>query len=119
MIDINVPASLEYDTANAHLLADAIKSMRSLAEIASWNAKATVEVEVMRSILGTIDEKQQNLTKVLSQEQEEQAAKPYLSKLLAGRKTQNQWRDEQRGSSGKRSHQKPDRPIRIGDRFHA
>ena len=90
MIDIHVPASLEYNTANASLLATALKNLHRFDEIAEWNKKATAEIESLRPILKAIEEKQQKLTLVLSQEQQEHEAKPFLTKLIAGRKGQKQ-----------------------------
>jgi chromosome segregation ATPase len=95
MIDIHVPASLEYKTANASLLANELKNMRSFDEIAGWNKKAMAEVEVMHSILSAIEEKQQKVTRVLSQEQQEHEARPFLTKLFAWRKEQKRWLAEQ------------------------
>ena len=71
MIDIHIPASLEYNTANASLLATAIKNLHSFDEIAEWNKKAMAEVEVMHSILRVIEGKQPTAIRSLSQEQKE------------------------------------------------
>jgi chromosome segregation ATPase len=95
MIDIHVPASLEYNTANARVLATAIKNLHSFDEIADWNKKAMAEVEAMHPILGVIEGKQPNVIQALSQEQQEHEAKPFLAKLLDGRKEQKRWLAEQ------------------------
>ena len=79
MIDIHIPASLEYDTTNASRLATAIKNMRSFEEITEWNNKATAEVKVMHAILSKIEEKQQKVTSILSEEQQEHEAKAFFS----------------------------------------
>jgi chromosome segregation ATPase len=104
MIDIHIPASLEYDTANANLLATAIKNMRSFDEIAEWNKKATAEVKAMHSILKAIEEKQQKVTRILSQEQQEHEAKPFLPKLFGGRKEQKRWLAEQSRVAREKAH---------------
>ena len=95
MIDIHIPASLEYNTANASLLATALKNLQHFDEIDGWNKKAMAEVEVMHSILRAIEEKQQKPSRMLSQEQQEHEAKPFLAKLLDGRKEQKRWLAEQ------------------------
>ena len=95
MIDIHIPASLEYNTANASLLATAIKNLQSFDEIAEWNKKAMAEVEVMHSILRAIEGKQPTAIRGLSQEQKEHEAKSFLTKLFDGRKEQKRWLAEQ------------------------
>jgi hypothetical protein len=45
MINIHIPASLEYKTAIASGLATAIKNLRSIDEIAGWGKKALAQVE--------------------------------------------------------------------------
>jgi chromosome segregation ATPase len=95
MIDIHIPTSLEYNTANASLLATAIKNLRSFDEIAEWDKKAMVEVEALHSILKTIEGKQQTVIQVISQAQQEHQAKPFLTKLFDGRKEQKRWLAEQ------------------------
>jgi len=104
MIDIHIPASLEYDTANASLLAAALKSLRVFDEIAGWNKKAVAEVEVMHSILGGIEEKQNKITRVLSQERQEHDAKPFLTRLFAARKGQKRWLSEQSRLAREKAH---------------
>jgi leucyl aminopeptidase (aminopeptidase T) len=95
MIDIHIPASLEYNTANASLLATAIKNLQSFDEIAEWNKKAMAEVEVMHSILSSIEGKQPTALQALSQEQQEHEAKSFLTKLFDTRKEQKRWLAEQ------------------------
>ena len=95
MIDIHIPASLEYNTANASLLAIAIKNLRSFDEIAEWDKKATAEVEALHSILKAIEGKQQTAIQGISQEQQEHKAKSFLPKLFDGRKEQKRWLAEQ------------------------
>ena len=95
MIDIHIPASLEYNTANASQLATALKNLESFDEIAAWNKKAMTEIEALHSILKAIEEKQQKLPRILSQEQQEHAAKPFLTRLFDGRKEQKRWLAEQ------------------------
>jgi chromosome segregation ATPase len=104
MIDIHIPASLEYNTANASLLATALKNLHSFDEIAEWNKKATAEVEAMHPILRAIEEKQQKVTLVLSQEQQEHEAKPFLTKLFDGRKEQKRWLAEQSRLAREKAH---------------
>jgi predicted Fe-S protein YdhL (DUF1289 family)/uncharacterized protein with PIN domain len=104
MIDIHIPASLEYDTANASLLATMIKNMRSLDEIAEWNKKSAAEVKAMHSILIAIEEKQQKVTRILSQEQQEHEAKAFLPKLFGGRKEQKRWLAEQSRLAREKAH---------------
>ena len=65
MIDIHIPASLEYDTANANLLVNELKELHSLAGVAEWNKKATAEVQALHSILKTIEEKQAKAARCL------------------------------------------------------
>jgi chromosome segregation ATPase len=91
MINIHIPASLEYNTANASLLATALKNMQSFNEIAEWNKKAEAEVETMHSILKVIEGKQQKVIQVLSLEQQEHEAKSFITKLFDGRKEQKRW----------------------------
>ena len=95
MIDIQIPASLEYDTANVKLLATALKNLHSFDEIAEWNKKAMAEVEALHSILRAIEEKQQTAIRALSREQQEHKAKPFFTKLFSGRKEQKRWLAEQ------------------------
>ena len=104
MIDIHIPASLEYDNANASRLASALKNMRNFEEIAEWNNKATAEVKVMHSILRTLDEKQQKVTRILSEEQQEHEAKAFIPKLFGGRKEQKRWLVEQSRLAREKAH---------------
>jgi chromosome segregation ATPase len=95
MINIHIPASLEYKTTNANLLATEIKNLRSFDEIAEWNKKAMAEVKALLSILKAIEGKQQKVIQVISQEQQEHEAKSFLTKLFDGRKDQKRWLAEQ------------------------
>ena len=104
MIDIHIPASLEYDTANASQLASALKHMGSFEEIAEWNNKATAEVKVMHSILRAIEEKQQKVTRNLSEEQQEHAAKAFIPKLFGARKEQKRWLVERSRLAREKAH---------------
>ena len=104
MIDIHIPASLEYDAANASLLATELKKMGSLAEVAEWNKKARTEVQALHSILKTIEEKQAKVTQVLLQEQQEHAAKPFFKKLFDLRKEQKPWLAEQARLGREKAH---------------
>jgi chromosome segregation ATPase len=104
MIDIHIPALLEYNTVNARLLVTALKNLHSFDEIAEWNKKATAEIEAMHSILRAIEEKQQKAIRVLSQEQQEHEAKPFLTKLFDGRKEQKRWLAEQSRLAREKAH---------------
>jgi len=104
MIDIHIPASLEYDTANASRLATAIKNMRSFEEITEWNNKAKAEVKVMHTILSKIEEKQQKVTSILSEEQQEHEAKAFIPKLFGVRKEQKRWLVEQSRLAREKAH---------------
>ena len=104
MIDIHIPASLEYDTANASLLATELKNLHSLAGVAEWNKKATAEVQALHSILKAIEEKQAKVTQVLIQDQQEHAAKPFFAKLFDLRKEQRHWRAEQARLDREKAH---------------
>lgn len=95
MIDIHIPTSLEYNTANANLLATTIQNYSSIDEITQWNKKAMAEVKDLSSILKAIEEKQEIAIQVISQEQQEHKNKTLLSKIFAGRKEQKQWLAEQ------------------------
>jgi len=95
MIDVHIPASLEYNTANASLLATAIKSLRNFGEITEWDKKALAEVEALNSILKAIEGKQQKAIQVISQEQQEHEAKSFLTRLFDRRKEQKRWFAEQ------------------------
>ena len=95
MIDIHIPASLEYNTINARLLATAIKNLRSFDEIAEWDKKAMAEVEALHSILKAIEGKQQTAIQIISQEQQEHKAKSYLTQLFDRRKEKKRWLAEQ------------------------
>ena len=95
MIDIHIPSSLEYDTANVSLLVTELKKLHSLAGVAEWNKKATVEVQALHSILKPIEEKQAKAAQLLSQEQQEYKAKPVFAKLFDLRKEQKRWLAEQ------------------------
>ncbi len=95
MINIQIQASSEYDTANASLLATAIKSLHSFDEIADWDKKAMAEVEAMQSILRAIEGKQQTAIQALSQEQQEHEEKSFFAKLFDGRNEQKRWLAEQ------------------------
>ena len=104
MIDIHIPASLEYDTANASLLASELKELHNLAGVAEWNKKATVEVQALHSVLKAIEEKQAKVTQVLLQDQQEYAAKPFFNKLFDLRKEQRRWRAEQARLDREKAH---------------
>lgn len=91
MIDIHIPTSLEYNTANANLLAIAIQNLSSIDEIAEWNEKAIAEVKQMSSILETIEEKQKTVTQIISEEQQEYKEKTFFSRIFTGRKEQKHW----------------------------
>ncbi|MFZ2097679.1 MAG: hypothetical protein WAV05_13685 [Anaerolineales bacterium] len=95
LINIHIPASLEYNTANASLFATAIKNLRSFDEIDEWDKKAMTEVEALHSILKAIEGKQQTAIQVISQDQQEHKAKSFLTKLFDGRKEQKRWLAEQ------------------------
>ncbi len=95
MINIQIPSSKEYNTTNASVLAAEIKNLRSLDEIAEWDRKATGEVEVIRSVLKTIEVKQQNVIQNLAQEKQTHEAKSFLPKLFDGRKEQKRLLAEQ------------------------
>jgi len=95
MIDIHIPASLEYNTTNASVLATAIKNLRSFDEIADWDKKAMAEVEALHSILKAIEGKQQKAIQVISQEQQEHEAKSFPTRLFDRRKEQKRWLAEQ------------------------
>ena len=95
MINIHIPASLEYKTANASGLATAITNLRSFDEIAEWDKKAIVEVEALHSILKAIEGKQQTAIQAISLELQEHKAKSFLTKLFDRRKEQKRWLAEQ------------------------
>ena len=95
MFDIHIPASLEYDTANANLLVTELKKLHSLAGIAEWNKKALDEVQALHSILKSIEEKQAKVAQMLLQDQQEHAAKPFFAKLVDLRKEHKHWLAEQ------------------------
>jgi chromosome segregation ATPase len=104
MIDIHIPASIEYNTANASQLATALKNLHGFDEIAEWNKKAVAEVEVMHAILSAIEEKQQKVTGTLSQEEQDHETKSFLSKLLGGRREQKRWLAEQARLAREKAH---------------
>jgi len=104
MINIHIPASLEYDTANASILATELKDLHSLAGVVVWNKKATAEVQALHSILKAIEEKQDKVTQVLLQDQQEHAAKPFFNKLFDIRKEQKRWRAEQARLAREKAH---------------
>jgi hypothetical protein len=104
MIDIHIPASLEYDTANASLLAATIMNMRSLAEIPEWKKKTAAELKTLHSILGAIEGKAQEVTRILSQEQQEHAAKAFFPRLFGGRKEQKRWLAERSRLAREKAH---------------
>jgi uncharacterized protein with PIN domain len=95
MINIHIPASLEYETTNASVLAAAIKNLRNFDEIAEWDKKALAEVEALHSILKAIEGKQQTAIQGISQAQQEHNAKSFLTKLFDRRKEQKRWLAEQ------------------------
>jgi hypothetical protein len=95
MIDIHIPASLEYNPANARTLAIAIKNLRNFDEITEWDKKVMAEVEALNLILKAIEGKQQKAIQVISQEQQEHEAKSFLTKLFDRRKEQKRWLAEQ------------------------
>ena len=104
MIDIHIPASLEYDTANASQLATELKKLHSIAGVAEWNKKAAAEVQALHSILKAIEEKQAKVTRVLVQDQQEHAAKPFFAKLVDFRKEQKRWKSEQARLAREKAH---------------
>jgi len=104
MIDIHIPASLEYDTANASLLATELKNLHSLAGVAEWNKKATAEVQALQAIVKAIEEKQAKAAQVLIQDQQEHAAKPFFNKLLDLRREQKHWQAEQARLGREKAH---------------
>jgi hypothetical protein len=104
MIDIHIPASLEFNTANASLLASELKKLHSLAGAAEWEKKAAAEVQALHAILKTIEEKQAKVTQVLLQDQQEHAAKPVFAKLFDLRKEQKRWQAEQARLGREKAH---------------
>jgi chromosome segregation ATPase len=104
MIDIHVPASLEYNTANASLLATELKKLHSLDGVAEWNKKAAAEVDALHSILKTIEGKQEKAGLVLIQEQQEHVAKPFFNRLFDIRKEQKRWLAEQSRLAREKAH---------------
>jgi chromosome segregation ATPase len=104
MFDIHIPASLEYDTANANMLVTELKKLHSLAGVAEWNNKAMAEVQALHSILKPIEEKQAKVTQVLSQNQQEHAAKPFFARLFDLRKEQKHWLAEQARLGREKAH---------------
>jgi len=104
MIDIHIPSSLEYDTANASLLVTELKKLHSLTGVAEWNKKATAEVQALHSILKPIEEKQAKAAQLLSQEQQEHKAKPVFAKLIDLRKEQKRWLAEQARLDREKAH---------------
>jgi len=104
MFDIHIPASLEYDTANASLLVTELKKLHNLAGVAEWNKKATAEVQALHSILRPIEEKQAKVTQMLHQDQQEHAAKPFFAKLIDLRKEQKHWLAEQARLGREKAH---------------
>ena len=104
MIDIHVPASLEYDMTNASLLATELKKLHSIDEVAEWSKKATAEVEALPSILKAIEGKQDKVSQVLLQDQQEHEAKPFFAKLLDVRKEQKRWLTEQSRLAREKAH---------------
>jgi uncharacterized protein with PIN domain len=95
MINIHIPASLEYETTNASVLAAAIKNLRNFDEIAEWDKKAMAEVEALHTVLKAIEGKQQTAIQGISQAQQEHNAKSFLTKLFDRRKEQKRWLAEQ------------------------
>jgi len=95
MFEIHIPTSLEYNTANASLLATTLHNLKSIDEIAEWNKKAMAEVEHLYSILRTIEEEQKTATQVISQKQHEHKKKTFLSKIFTSSKDQKRWLAEQ------------------------
>ena len=104
MIEIHIPASLEYNTANASLLATDLKNLNSIDGVAEWNKKATAEVEELHSILKTIAGKQEKASQVLSQDQQEYEAKPFFNKLFDIRKEQKRWLAESSRLAREKAH---------------
>jgi chromosome segregation ATPase len=102
MIDIQIPASKEYNTENASLLGTALINLHSFNDIAEWDKKATAEIEVMRSILRTIEGKQQMAVQALVQENHEHEEKPFLARLFDGRKEKKRWLVEQSRLAGEK-----------------
>lgn len=88
MIDIQVPALREYNTANAGVLATAIRGIRTFDEIAEWDKKATTEIEVMRSMFRTVESKLQNVVQALAQEKQQHESKSFFARLFDGRNEQ-------------------------------
>ena len=54
MIDIQIPASTEYNTAAASLLAAEIRNLHTFDEVAHWANKVNAEIEIMRSVIISI-----------------------------------------------------------------
>jgi hypothetical protein len=95
MIDIQIPVSNEYNTANANSLAKEITNLHSFDEAADWSKKAISEVETMHNVLRTIEGKQQTVAQALLRENQEHEAKSFLARSLDGRKEQRRWLAEQ------------------------
>jgi hypothetical protein len=104
MIDIHIPASLEYNTANASRLATELKKLHSIAGVAEWNKKATAEVETLYSILKAIEGKQEKASQVLFQDKQEHEAKPFFKKLFDIRKEQKRWLAEKSRLAREKAH---------------
>jgi len=104
MIDIHIPASLEYNTANSSLLATELKKLDSIDGVAEWNKKATAEVAALYTILETIAGKQEKVRQVLFQDQQEHKAKPFFKKIFDLRKEQKRWLAEQSRLAREKAH---------------
>jgi chromosome segregation ATPase len=104
MFDIHIPASLEYDTANANLVVTELKKLHSLAGVPEWKEKARAEVQALHSILKPIEEKQAKVAQMLQQDQQEHAAKPFFAKLIDLRKEQKHWLAEQARLDREKAH---------------
>lgn len=85
MIDIQVPALKEYNTASARVLATEIRNLCTFEEIAEWDKKATTEIGVMHSASETIEGKLRNVIQALAREKQAHEAKSFFVRWFDGR----------------------------------
>ncbi len=103
MIDIQIPLSTEYNTAAAGLLAAEIQNLHTFDEVSKWANKANAEIEIMRSVIRSIEAKQQTASQELAKESQDHEAKSFLARSFDGRKEQKRWLAEQSRLAGEKA----------------
>jgi hypothetical protein len=95
MINIDVSASLEYDTTSTNQLAEELKSLHRFDELSAWNGKAVSEIELLQTIVDALEEKIEAAIQIISQEQKKYMEKTFFAKIFDSRNELKRWASEE------------------------